>query len=114
MIQACDEDDRKFLWKKYGFDSADFIKVQKLFNAGFSIMKAAKIVAEKKTQPKGTEEIMERNIALSIKEAWNKQADEYNQWDNLSVDEAVEFTIQYMTIMARQAFEDTRKEKKQE
>ena len=47
-MQACDEHDKKFLREKYGFEKADFIAVQKLFNKGFSVMKAAKIVARKK------------------------------------------------------------------
>ena len=32
----------------------------------------------------------------SIIEAWNKQADEYNHWDNLGCDEMNEFIIQYI------------------
>ena len=30
----------------------------------------------------------------SIKEAWNEQADEYNQWDSLSEEEKVEFAYE--------------------
>ncbi|MCK9370071.1 hypothetical protein M0R04_09225 [Candidatus Dojkabacteria bacterium] len=31
---------------------------------------------------------------------WNKQADEFNQWDNLSIDEKVEFAYQCGTELA--------------
>jgi len=41
-------DEKTFLRKKYGFNQDNFIKVQKLIDNGFSIMKAAKIVAAKK------------------------------------------------------------------
>lgn len=29
--------------------------------------------------------------------AWNAQADKYNQWDNLGCDEKLEFILQYLT-----------------
>lgn len=48
LMTACDEHDKKFLHEKYGFKKADFIAVQKLFNKGFSTMKAAQIVAKRK------------------------------------------------------------------
>ena len=50
-MQACDEYDKRFLIKKYGFERSDFMAVQKLFNKGFSTMKASKIVAERNSKP---------------------------------------------------------------
>ena len=47
-MQAYDEHDKAFLRKKYGFTKEDFIAGQKLFNKGFSAMKAASIVAKRK------------------------------------------------------------------
>ena len=49
-MQACDEYDKRFLIKKYGFERSDFMAVQKLFNKGFSTMKASKIVAERNSE----------------------------------------------------------------
>jgi hypothetical protein len=34
---------------------------------------------------------VESELCVAIKDAWNSQADEYNQWDAMSVDEQVEF-----------------------
>lgn len=30
------------------------------------------------------------------KASWNKEADVYNQWDNISCDEKLEYTVQYI------------------
>lgn len=47
MKVILDEYNKTFLRKKYGFNQDDLVEVQKLIDIGFSIMKAAKIVAEK-------------------------------------------------------------------
>lgn len=47
-MQVLDAEDKKFLSEKYGFTTPDFIRVIKKMRAGFSIMKAAKIVAKHK------------------------------------------------------------------
>lgn len=31
-----------------------------------------------------------------IKDAWNSQADDYNQWDNLGADEMIDFTLKHI------------------
>ncbi len=55
MEVTLDERDKTFLREKYSFDRDDFFKVQRLIDVGFSIMKAAKIVDEKKQQNNGGE-----------------------------------------------------------
>lgn len=34
-----------------------------------------------------------------IKELWNAQADKHNQWDELSTDEKIEFTIEQCAVV---------------
>ena len=41
-----------------------------------------------------------------VKKAWNEQADEYNQWSELDADERVEFTLDYVSQITRQALDD--------
>ena len=39
-------------------------------------------------------------------DAWNKRADQNNQWDDLGGDEMVEFTLQYLEECSRPALND--------
>jgi len=42
----------------------------------------------------------------NVKQAWNEQADEHNQWNELDADERVEFALEYVAQMTRQALDD--------
>jgi len=44
-----------------------------------------------------------------IEDAWNKQADEYNQWFDLGSDEKVEFTIKYVREVSAEICRETGK-----
>jgi len=44
----------------------------------------------------------------NVKQAWNEQADEHNQWNELDADARVEFALDYVSQMTRQALDDFR------